>query len=54
MAALTSHNRKGNYGILSKCCSYKGIMIIIIFYMFWDKEHHFWKKYKSNKHLYIM
>ena len=54
MAARTSHNRKGNCGILSKCCSYKGIMMIIIFYMFWDKEHHFWKKYNSNKHLYII
>ena len=50
-AARTSHNRKGYFGIFSKCCSYKGIM----FYMFWDKEHHFWKKKdKSNKHLYVI
>ena len=47
MAARTSHNRKGNCGILNKCCSYKGIIMIIIFYMFRDKEHPFWKNIKA-------
>ena len=54
MAARTSHNRKGNCGILSKCCSYKGIMMIIIFYIFWDKEHHFWKKKIKAINIYML
>ena len=53
MAARTSYNKKG-YRILSKCCSYKGIMMIIIFYMFWDKEHHFWKKNIKAINIYIL
>ena len=54
MAARASHNRKGNCGILSKCCSYKGIMMIIIFYIFWDKEHHFWKKKIKAINIYML
>ena len=54
MAACTSHNRKGNCGILSKWCSYKGIMKIIIFYIFWDKEHHFWKKNIKAINIYML
>ena len=47
MAVRTSHNRKGNGVILNKCCSYKGIIMIIIFYMFRDKEHPFWKNIEA-------
>ena len=32
MAVCNLHYRKGNCGILCKCCSYKGIIITIIFY----------------------
>ena len=31
MAALNLHDRMGNFDILCQCCSYKGILIIIIY-----------------------
>ena len=33
MAALDLHIRKGNFDIFCKCCSYKGKIIITVFWV---------------------
>ena len=42
MAALNLHTRERSCGILCKSCSYNGIIIIIIFYVFWNDSNNFW------------
>ena len=41
MAALNLHNREGNCGILCRSCSFNGMIIIILSYVFWNDLNNF-------------